>query len=174
VPSVVAAPQTAPSFALDPAPGVIPRWLLLLVGAAAATVAVAGLREISWLVGPVFLALVVVIALTPVQRWLRRHGAPRWLATAVLLILVWGVLLSFVGLLVLSVAQMAALLPNYADQAQTLITGVVHDLTTPGSSPVSCPTSCRRSTTASSSASRPACLPASPTPPAPSCCCSRH
>jgi predicted PurR-regulated permease PerM len=127
-----AAEPTASSFALDPAPGVIPRWLLLLVGAAAATIAVAGLKAIAWLVAPVFLALVVVIALTPVQRWLRRHGAPRGLATAVLLILVWGVLLSFVGLLVLSVAQMAALLPNYTDQAQTLLSGVVHDLNDAG------------------------------------------
>ena len=120
------------SFALEPQPGVIPRWLLLLVGAAAATIAVAGLRAIAWLVAPVFLALVVVIALTPVQRALRRIGAPRWLATAVLLILVWGVLLSFVGLLVLSVAQMAALLPNYTDQAQTLLNGIVHDLNNAG------------------------------------------
>jgi AI-2 transport protein TqsA len=120
------------SFALEPQPGVIPRWLLLLVGAAAATVAVAGLKAIAWLVAPVFLALVVVIALTPVQRALRRIGAPQWLATAVLLILVWAVLLSFVGLLVLSVAQMAALLPNYADQAQTLLNGIVHDLNDAG------------------------------------------
>jgi predicted PurR-regulated permease PerM len=120
------------SFALEHAPGVIPRWLLLLVGAAAATVAVAGLKAIAWLVAPVFLALVVVIALTPVQRALRRIGAPRWLATAVLLILVWGVLLSFVGLLVLSVAQMAALLPNYTDQAQALLNGIVHDLNDAG------------------------------------------
>ena len=130
-----AAPETASpatSFALDPAPGVIPRWLLLLVGAAAATVAVAGLRAIAWLVAPVFLALVVVIALTPVQRGLRRIGAPRWLATAVLLVLVWGVLLSFVGLLVLSVAQMAALLPHYSGQAEVLITGVVNDLNQAG------------------------------------------
>src|SRR4051812_32491809 len=74
----------APPVALESAPGVIPRWLLLLVGAAAATVAVAGLKAIAWLVAPVFLALVVVIAITPVQRWLRRIGAPSWLATAVL------------------------------------------------------------------------------------------
>jgi len=74
----------------------------------------------------------VVIALTPVQRALRRIGAPQWLATAVLLILVWAVLLSFVGLLVLSVAQMAALLPNYSDQAQILLNGIVHDLNDAG------------------------------------------
>jgi AI-2 transport protein TqsA len=110
----------------------MPRWLLLLAGAAAATVAIAGLRAIAWLAGPVFLALVVVIALAPVQSWLRRAGVPRWLATAVLLILVWTVLLLFVGLLVASAAQLAALLPDYADEAQTLLNGVVADLNNAG------------------------------------------
>src|SRR4051812_42565916 len=43
---VAAAPTAAPSS------GGLPRWLLLLLGAASATVAVAGLREISWLVAP--------------------------------------------------------------------------------------------------------------------------
>src|SRR5918995_297425 len=115
------------STAVDPQAGSggIPRWLLLLVGLAAATIAVAGLRAIAWLVAPVFLALVVVIALAPVQGWLRRIGAPRWLATTVLLILVWAVLLAFVALLVVSAAQLAALLPDYADQAQLLINEVV-------------------------------------------------
>jgi AI-2 transport protein TqsA len=126
------AQAVTPPAALETAPGVIPRWLLLLVGAAAATVAVAGLKAIAWLVAPVFLALVVVIALTPVQRWLRRIGAPSWLATAVLLLLVWSVLLSFVALLVLSVAQMAALLPDYTGRAEVLINQVVNDLNDAG------------------------------------------
>ncbi|TFV85621.1 AI-2E family transporter [Blastococcus sp. CT_GayMR16] len=131
--SVDATAAAAPSSpAADPASGALPRWLLLLLGAAAATVAVGGLRAIAWLVAPVFLALVVVIALTPVQRWLRRIGAPSWLATAVLLILVWSILLSFVALLVLSIAQLAALLPDYADRAQVLINGVVNDLNDAG------------------------------------------
>lgn len=118
--------------ALEPAPGAMPRWLLLLVGAAAATVAVAGLRAIAWLVAPVFLALVVVIALAPVQRWLRRLGTPGWLATCVLLVLVWSVLLSFVALLVLSISQLAALLPDYADRAEVLLSEVVADLNDAG------------------------------------------
>jgi AI-2 transport protein TqsA len=126
------APTAPSSVAENPTPGVIPRWLLLLLGAAAATVAVAGVRAIAWLVAPVFLALVVVIALTPVQRWLRRMGAPSWLATSVLLILVWSILLSFVALLVLSIAQLAALLPDYSDRAQVLINGVVADLNDAG------------------------------------------
>jgi AI-2 transport protein TqsA len=132
--AATAADDQTPSTtsALEPAPGVIPRWLLLLVGAAAATVAVAGLRAIAWLVAPVFLALVVVIALTPVQRWLRRLGAPGWLATCVLLVLVWSVLLSFVALLVLSISQLAALLPDYTGRAEVLISGVVADLNDAG------------------------------------------
>ncbi|MFP5369777.1 MAG: AI-2E family transporter, partial [Actinomycetes bacterium] len=110
----------------------IPRWLLLLVGLAAGTLAIAGLRAVAWLVAPVFLALVVVIALAPVQGWLRRIGVPRWLATTVLLILVWAVLLSFVALLVVSAAQLAALLPDYAGRAEQLTNDVVAELNTAG------------------------------------------
>jgi AI-2 transport protein TqsA len=120
------------SVAPQPPAPVIPRWLLLLVGLAAAAVAVAGLRAVAWLVAPVFLALVVVVALAPVQGWLRRIGVPRWVATTVLLVLVWTVLLAFVGLLVLSAAQLAALLPDYAGQAEVLINEVVTALNTAG------------------------------------------
>src|SRR4051812_49219000 len=115
-----------------PSPGGLPRWLLLLLGGATATIAVGGLREIAWLVAPVLLALVVVIALTPVQTWLMRAGWPRWASATVLLVLVWTVLLGFVGLLVLSVAQMAALLPHYTGRAEVLINGVVSDLNNAG------------------------------------------
>ena len=122
------------AVAPDPLPssGGLPRWLLLLLGGASATVAIAGLREISWLVAPILLALVVVIALAPVQSWLLRAGWPRWASATVLLVLVWTVLLGFVGLLVLSIAQLAALLPDYAGRAEVLIDGVVRDLNDAG------------------------------------------
>ena len=130
--STVADPaQPAPGEpAAPPLPdsGGLPRWLLLLLGAAAATIAIAGLRSVSWLVGPVFLALVVVVALTPVQRRLRRAGVPRWLATTIMLVLVMTVLLAFVGLLVLSIAELAALLPSYRGRAQVLLNQAVADL----------------------------------------------
>jgi AI-2 transport protein TqsA len=80
------------------------------------------------LVGPVLLALVVVVALAPVQRFLQRHGWPRWASATVLLLLVWTILLGFVALLVVSIAQFAALLPNYAGSAEALIASVVSDL----------------------------------------------
>lgn len=124
--------STAAAQTPDGSSAGLPRWLLLLVGAAAATIAVAGVRAVAWLVAPLLLALVVVVGLSPVSSWLRRHGAPRWVATTVLLVLVWAVLLGFVALLVVSVAQLAALLPDYAPQAQELIDGVVADLNDAG------------------------------------------
>jgi AI-2 transport protein TqsA len=129
---VVAAVPEVPAPVAAPSPGGLPRWLLLLLGGAAATVTVAGLREISWLIAPVLLALVVVIALTPVQTWLMRAGWPRWASATVLLVLVWTVLLGFVGLLVLSIAQLAALLPDYSGRAELLLNGVVRDLNDAG------------------------------------------
>lgn len=123
---------TAVGEAFGGSPSGMPRWLLLLTGLAAATIAIAGLRAIAWLAAPILLALVVVVGLMPVSSWLRRHGAPRWVATVVLLVLVWAVLLGFVALLVASVAQLAALLPDYADRAEELIDGVVTDLNDAG------------------------------------------
>jgi len=117
-----------PEDVLGAPTGGMPRWMVLLVGAATATIAIAGVRSIAWLVGPVLLALVVVIAVMPVQRFLQRHGWPRWASATVLLLLVWAILLGFVALLVISIAQFAALLPNYAGSAEALIASVVSDL----------------------------------------------
>src|SRR4051812_47126613 len=44
--NAVPLPETPPS-SVAPTPGGLPRWLLLLLGGATATIAVAGLREIS-------------------------------------------------------------------------------------------------------------------------------
>ena len=71
----------------------------------------------AWLVGPVFLALMIVIAIAPVQNALLRRGWPAWLSTLVLVVLVTGVLVVFAVVIVVSIAQLAQLLPQYADQA---------------------------------------------------------
>ncbi len=78
------------------------------------------------------LALVIVVALMPVQRWLLRHGWPRWASATVLLLLVWSILLSFVALLVISVAQLAAVLPDYAPEFNRLLASVQEDLNDAG------------------------------------------
>ncbi|MEW9555170.1 AI-2E family transporter [Nonomuraea sp. NPDC050783] len=99
----------------------LPRALIILVGIAGAVVALFGLREVSSVVGPVVLALVLVIAVAPVRGWLEARGAPGWAQVTVPFLIVVLVLLGMVGILTISVAQLASLLPTYTDQFQQLL-----------------------------------------------------
>src|SRR4051812_10213313 len=90
----------------------LPRALVMLVGCAAAFLVLGGLHLTAWLVGPVFLALIIVIAISPVQSALLRRGWPGWLTTLVLVVLVVGLLLLFAVVVVVSIARLAALLPT--------------------------------------------------------------
>ncbi|HEY0805867.1 MAG TPA: AI-2E family transporter, partial [Pseudonocardiaceae bacterium] len=89
-------------------------------GAASVVVVAAGIKAIAWLVGPVFLALVIVIAIAPVAAALRRHGWPRWFVTSVLVTLACGTLLVLTLGIAVSVARLAALLPHYATRTAEL------------------------------------------------------
>jgi len=104
----------------------------MLLGAGAAVLVLGGVRATAWLIGPMFLALIVVIALYPVQASLRRHNWPGWLTTLVLVLLVVGLLASFVLIVVVSLAQLAALLPQYADRADDLLQSLSGGLSSVG------------------------------------------
>jgi predicted PurR-regulated permease PerM len=104
-----------------PPPSAPPRAVIVLVVAAAITVVAAGVQATAWLIGPAFLALVIVIVVRPVDRWLRRVGAPGWLSTAVLLLLVYAVVLVLAGVLLVSASRLATLLPQYASSANALV-----------------------------------------------------
>ncbi|MBB5956791.1 putative PurR-regulated permease PerM [Saccharothrix tamanrassetensis] len=106
----------------------LPRGLVVLLGTAAAVVAGAGVMAMSWLIGPVFLALTLVIAVSPVRSWLRRKGLPSWVATTALVLGVYAILLSLVAVLVVSVAQLATELPRYADRGRALADAVAGGL----------------------------------------------
>ncbi|MCO1660609.1 AI-2E family transporter [Pseudonocardia sp. S2-4] len=98
-----------------------PRALLVLGGAAAAVIVAAGLQAAAWLVGPVFLALVVVITVHPVRRRLRALGLPGWVATTVLVLIVFGLVVVLAGVVVVAVAQLVTVLPLYADEANAVV-----------------------------------------------------
>jgi len=100
----------------------------MLLGAGAAVLVLGGIRVTAWLIAPAFLALVVVIALYPVQAWLRRHNWPAWLTTPALVLLVIGLVVSFLLVIVVSLARLAELLPQYADRADQLLASVAGSL----------------------------------------------
>jgi AI-2 transport protein TqsA len=110
-----------------PTPG-FPRGLVLLLGIAAAVVAVAGMRAAAWLIGPLFLALMLVIAAHPVQGWLRRKGWPVWAGTLALIVVVYAGLLALMTVLLVSVGQLATLLPQYSAQFDALVASLQQTL----------------------------------------------
>jgi AI-2 transport protein TqsA len=113
----------------------LPRAVVLLGAGAAATVVIAGLHSAAWLLAPVFLAMVVVIAASPLPRWLRRRGVPNWLATTALVLLVYATIAVVVLVMVVSVARLASLLPTYAGRADDLVGGLTSTLSRFGVGP---------------------------------------
>ncbi|MFE1596335.1 AI-2E family transporter [Nocardia sp. NPDC058705] len=99
----------------------IPRGLIVLLSLAAAVVTIAGLKAFSSVVGPVFLALMLTIAVQPIQSWAHRKGWPAWLGMAAALVSVVAILFGIGGALALSAVQLASLLPQYADQLNDLL-----------------------------------------------------
>lgn len=110
-----------PTAAVHPDRPGVPRALVVLTAAAAAVVVVAGIRTAAGLVAPIFLALVIVIAISPVKQRFGRLGLPGWLSTLLLVLLVQGVIVSFAVVIVLSVARLATILPRYQGQIDALV-----------------------------------------------------
>ncbi|MCL2532937.1 MAG: AI-2E family transporter [Nocardiaceae bacterium] len=102
----------------------MPRGLIVLLVLACGVVAIAGMKSFAGILGPVFLALMLTIAVQPIQEWVRRRGWPRWIGMLGALIAVYAILLGLVGSLAISVAQFATLLPQYADDAQNVLDDV--------------------------------------------------
>lgn len=108
--------------------GGLPRALVVLLGAAAVVVVVAGIKAIAWLIAPAFMALIIVIAVAPVQGWLRRRGFPPWATTLVLIVCVYGVLLVLALGVIISIARLGTELPQYAAKSDALVTSVTDEL----------------------------------------------
>lgn len=99
----------------------MPRGLIVILGLAALVVTVAGIQVAASIVGPIFLALMLTVAVHPLPEWLHRKRVPGWLATIAAILVVNGIILVLVLSLALSVAQLATLLPEYADDFTALI-----------------------------------------------------
>ena len=113
----------------------LPRGLIIVLGLGAAVVVVAGLQAFAEVLGPVFLALMLTVAVHPLIDLLRRAGFPSWLAVTVTVVAVVGMLLGLAIALVLSVGQLATLLPQYQSQFSALVDEVTADLARLGVGP---------------------------------------
>lgn len=98
----------------------MPRGLVILLGLAAAVITMAGIQATAWLLTPMLLALVIVVVVSPVHRWLRYRGLPAWAATLALVLVVYGVLIAFALVMIVSVTRLVALLPQYTERTRAL------------------------------------------------------
>ena len=110
-------PETAPQSG----PWAMPRGVVVLLGTGCAVLTAAGLRSFAGIVGPVFLALVLTIAVSPLRRLLVRRGVRRWLAALIALVVVNVFLLAMAAALALSLAKLATLLPTYQEKFASLV-----------------------------------------------------
>ena len=103
---------TAPDATAQPSM-VLPRGLMVVLGGTGVLVSVLALQRIAEIVAPVLLALILVVGVYPLTGFLRRHGAPAWLAVTVTVITLFVLVLSLAGALAVSVARLATILPAY-------------------------------------------------------------
>jgi predicted PurR-regulated permease PerM len=109
--------------------------MVILVGAAATVIVLAGVQAVAWLIGPAFMALIIVIAVAPAQSWLRSHGWPGWATTLVVILLVYAIMVGLALGIIFSVARLATELPKYASTAEGLVTSATAELAALGVGP---------------------------------------
>ncbi|MEU2043031.1 AI-2E family transporter [Nocardia niwae] len=110
----------------------VPRGLIVLLAGAGAVVSIAGIKVFAGIVGPVFLALMLTVAVQPIHAWARRRGLPAWVGMALALAAVYAIVVGLLAVLVVSVAQLATEMPGYADEFDALLDGVRASLTDAG------------------------------------------
>jgi predicted PurR-regulated permease PerM len=123
--------QTAVPAAVPAEPWAVPRGLIVLLGLAGLVITVGGLRAFQGLAAPILFSLMIAVAVAPLQQLLMRH-MKSWLASLLTLVLVYVTLLGLIGVILVSVARLATLLPTYADKAQNLQDNVKDQLTSWG------------------------------------------
>ena len=107
--AVTRAAQPAPPPAISPG-------LRMLLVLAATVIVLAGVYFARSLIGPLALAIVLVVICEPVRRPLERRGWPRWAGTTAVILLAYLVLAVMGVLLWVAGVQFAGLVSDYLDQ----------------------------------------------------------
>jgi len=92
---------------------------ILIAGTCVAIILLA-IHEAREILAPFFLALMIALSVTPVMRWQLQKRVPAWLAFILTVLVVVVVLLVLIGFIGVSIAQLAAQLPQYEDQVASL------------------------------------------------------
>lgn len=109
----------------------MPSPAVILVGLAAMFFVLAAMRNAQDIVAPAVLALVLAIAISPMQGWLARH-MPAWLGMIITLVVTYTLLLAFVAALGWSLYAFGSEIPQYQDDLTVLLDDTTERLTARG------------------------------------------
>lgn len=104
---------------------VLPPSLTLLLSAAAATIALAGIYFTSEIFGPLLLGWLIVIICLPVRNPFIRMGAPGWLASTAVIVVAFFLLAGMGGLLYYAGSRFADMVPEIATELQTTAGSII-------------------------------------------------
>jgi predicted PurR-regulated permease PerM len=99
----------------------LPEPVVVIVALAAVVVVMAGARAINSLLGPAFLAAVLIIAVQPLRAAAARRGLPNPVGVGLAVVCAYGVIVLLVAGLILSVTQLIVLLPRYSPRFEDVI-----------------------------------------------------
>ena len=102
--------------------------LTVLVGAAALTIVLGGVHAVAGIFGPVFLGLVITVTVHPARRRLERTRVPEWAVSTVMLLAAYLLIIVMTLALIVSIAQLASLLPRYTADITSTIEDAVANL----------------------------------------------
>jgi AI-2 transport protein TqsA len=110
--------------AIPPSRAGPPRSATFFLMVAGIVITLFGVQQLSWLLGPLLLAVFVIAVVYPVCTWLTGHGVPRAIALGVLLLIVFSLVASLVAVIVYALSRLAGLLPEYSGRMQGIVTDV--------------------------------------------------
>lgn len=108
--------RATPQTGLEP-----PRLVVIVVGLAAGLLVVSGLRNLSGILGPLFLALVLTLATQPMRIAAERRGIPGWVGSAAAITTIYAALVGLSVTMTVAVARFATLLPSYEPEANRML-----------------------------------------------------
>jgi AI-2 transport protein TqsA len=96
------------------------RSLRFFVGFASIGLSVTFVKAYAYYFNAFFLALVIVMSVSPIMFWLRKHGVPNWLALGVGMIVTLSMTALLAIVIALSVVRVSDILPQLVAQIDGL------------------------------------------------------
>lgn len=95
--------------------------IMYLVGGASVFIILYGIRELSSIINPILLAIVITMTVLPIHTYLVKHKVNSWLSLIITILIVVGVLGMVLFIVFISITKMSVDVPLYATQLSNQI-----------------------------------------------------